>query len=253
MPDKEEAYPGDGLEIALNPSTPELNKALVKFQKKHHAAGKDGQANYGAYTTLAGALAASQPATEFGLSHTQTFNYQILPQAISATATDQWKPLPVLITTLRHESGEQIESHFPFPDLVPNRGNIMQAYGSAITYARRYALLAIYGLAGDDDDGEGSAQSQEVKKSERNWRKPSKTDKKESSGEVSFLDEGRKKRIVDSLRDKKGTDKEKVLDSFKKECNIHAVQVSPDHIQLPKHGDVLERLLSLDPYESPST
>ena len=36
MSDKEEAYPGDGLEIALNPSTPELNKALAKFQKKHH-------------------------------------------------------------------------------------------------------------------------------------------------------------------------------------------------------------------------
>jgi len=33
----------------------------------------------------------------------------------------------------------------------------MQALGSAITYARRYSLLAIYGLAGDDDDAEGSA------------------------------------------------------------------------------------------------
>ena len=30
----------------------------------------------------------------------------------------------------------------------------MQAHGSAITYARRYALLAIYGLAGDDDDAD---------------------------------------------------------------------------------------------------
>ena len=253
MSDKEEAYPGDGLEIALNPSTPELNKALAKFQKKHHAAGKDGQANYGAYTTLAGALAASQPATEFGLSHTQTFNYQILPQAKKETTgeveMEQWKVMAVLITTLRHESGEQIESRFPFPDLVPNRGNIMQAYGSAITYARRYALLAIYGLAGDDDDAEGSAPSQEVKKPERNWRKPPKSDTKEPSRGKSFLDEGRKKRIVDSLRDKKGQDKQKVLDSFKKECNIHASQVSPDHIQLPKHGDVLERLLSLDPYE----
>jgi len=151
---KTEAYTGDGLEVSLNPRTPELNKALAKFQCKHHAAGKDGKANYGSYTTLAGGLAASQPATEFGLSHTQTFNYQILPQATSATTTEHWKVMPVLVTTLRHESGEQVESHFPFPDLAPNRGNIMQAHGSAITYARRYALLAIYGLAGDDDDAD---------------------------------------------------------------------------------------------------
>ena len=159
---KTEAYTGDGLEVSLNPQTPELNKALAKFQQKHHAAGKDGTANYGAYTTLAGGLAASQPATQFGLSHTQTFNYQILPQATSATTTDQWKVMPVLVTTLRHESGEQVESHFPFPELAPNRGNIMQAHGSAITYARRYALLAIYGLAGDDDDADSLTPKQEL-------------------------------------------------------------------------------------------
>ena len=70
--------------------------------------------------------------------------------------------MPVLVTTLRHESGEQVESHFPFPELAPNRGNIMQAHGSAITYARRYALLAIYGLAGDDDDADSLTPKQEL-------------------------------------------------------------------------------------------
>ena len=178
---KTEAYTGDGLEVSLNPQTPELNKALAKFQQKHHAAGKDGTANYGAYTTLAGGLAASQPATQFGLSHTQTFNYQILPQATSATTTDQWKVMPVLVTTLRHESGEQVESHFPFPELAPNRGNIMQAHGSAITYARRYALLAIYGLAGDDDDADTLTPEEEMPKHEPSTEaktEPVKTDLK---------------------------------------------------------------------------
>jgi hypothetical protein len=178
---KTEAYTGDGLEVSLNPQTPELNKALAKFQQKHHAAGKDGTANYGAYTTLAGGLAASQPATQFGLSHTQTFNYQILPQATSATTTDQWKVMPVLVTTLRHESGEQVESHFPFPELAPNRGNIMQAHGSAITYARRYALLAIYGLAGDDDDADTLTPREEMQKHEPSTEaktEPVKTDLK---------------------------------------------------------------------------
>ena len=38
----------------------------------------------------------------------------------------------------------------------------MQAHGSAITYARRYALLAIYGLAGDDDDADSLTPRQEL-------------------------------------------------------------------------------------------
>jgi hypothetical protein len=37
----------------------------------------------------------------------------------------------------------------------------MQQLGSALTYARRYGLLSIYGLAGDDDD---DAESTFVKK-----------------------------------------------------------------------------------------
>ena len=35
----------------------------------------------------------------------------------------------------------------------------MQGLGSAITYARRYALMAIVGLAPEDDDGNKAAES----------------------------------------------------------------------------------------------
>ena len=48
-----------------------LAEALAKFQQEHHAAGKDGKANYGFYTTLAGGLNAVQPATHLGLCHKQ--------------------------------------------------------------------------------------------------------------------------------------------------------------------------------------
>ena len=130
-----------------------LAEALVQFQQEHHAAGKDGKANYGFYTTLAGGLNAVQPATHLGLCHTQTFD---------STVTDSGQVITILVTTLKHISGEEIVSRLPFPELVPNRGNIMQALGSAITYARRYALLAIYGLAGDDDDAESSAPKEKV-------------------------------------------------------------------------------------------
>ena len=129
-----------------------IEEALARFQMEHHAAGKDGKANYGTYTTLAGGLNAVQPATHLGLSHTQTFEHIVVGEKVVTVLKTR-----LLFTGEDSDYNTVIESNLPFPDLVPNRGNIMQALGSAITYARRYSLLAIYGLAGDDDDAEGSA------------------------------------------------------------------------------------------------
>ena len=62
------------------PST--LVEALNAFQQKHHAAGLDGSNPFykSKYTTLAQALLAVQPATEFGLCHTQLNDYVITPE-----------------------------------------------------------------------------------------------------------------------------------------------------------------------------
>ncbi|HJV72713.1 MAG TPA: ERF family protein [Noviherbaspirillum sp.] len=54
-----------------------------------------------------------------------------------------------LTTRLLHESGEWLEDTATIP--LPK--NDPQGYGSALTYARRYALSAITGLYQDDDDG----------------------------------------------------------------------------------------------------
>jgi len=53
----------------------------------------------------------------------------------------------VLAYELRHVSGEQIDGEWPLPD----RGT-PQEIGSAVTYARRYCLCAVTGLAPDDED-----------------------------------------------------------------------------------------------------
>jgi hypothetical protein len=55
-------------------------------------------------------------------------------------------------TILAHESGEQLASRVY---LVIGK-NDMQGVGSAITYARRYGLLGMTGLAPEDDDGEAT-------------------------------------------------------------------------------------------------
>lgn len=53
-------------------------------------------------------------------------------------------------TVLLHETGESIRSgklHVPAAKQDP------QGYGSALTYARRYSLMAACGIAPEDDDG----------------------------------------------------------------------------------------------------
>lgn len=64
--------------------------------------------------------------------------------------------------SLRHASGEAIEGDYHLPAGTP------QEIGSAITYARRYALCAVTGLApgGDDDDGAAASRPPAQEKSE---------------------------------------------------------------------------------------
>ena len=58
-------------------------------------------------------------------------------------------------TVLAHESGESFASRVY---LVIGKQD-MQGVGSAITYARRYGLLGMAGLAPEDDDGNAAAKA----------------------------------------------------------------------------------------------
>jgi len=57
-----------------------------------------------------------------------------------------------LVTTLAHTSGQWAASTLPVPpESDPQR------LGSALTYVRKYALIAIVGLAAEDDDGQAAS------------------------------------------------------------------------------------------------
>lgn len=58
-------------------------------------------------------------------------------------------------TRLMHSSGEWLEQEY----YIPLGKMDAQAAGSAITYARRYALQAIAGIPAEDDDGNAASQS----------------------------------------------------------------------------------------------
>jgi len=58
-------------------------------------------------------------------------------------------------TVLMHESGETFES---YAEIFCKNQNDAQAYGSGITYARRYALSSICGIGSEDDDAQKAVQ-----------------------------------------------------------------------------------------------
>ena len=64
-------------------------------------------------------------------------------------------------TVFVHESGEMLECgivHFPAVKHDP------QGYASALTYARRYSLMAACGIAPEDDDGNAASRKTVVEK-----------------------------------------------------------------------------------------
>jgi hypothetical protein len=63
----------------------------------------------------------------------------------------------VTVTTVfLHESGEQFDGGALH---VPAAKNDPQGYGSALTYARRYSLMAACGIAPEDDDGNAATKA----------------------------------------------------------------------------------------------
>ena len=74
-------------------------------------------------------------------------------------------------TVIAHENGEEIRSgklYIPLPDKKP------QTAGSAITYARRYSLMALLGVAGEEEDDDANRASHRT----RPGRPPSRPDRR---------------------------------------------------------------------------
>ena len=215
-----------------------LVEALCEFQKHHHAAGLDGDNPFfkSKYTTLAQALSAIQPATEYGLCHSQLNEYEILPDG---------QILTIVVTKLMHVSGDEpIISRFPVPKLPSNPKNVHQEAGSAQTYARRYGLLSVYGLANDDDDGNSLMNKPEPKQGVA--KTPTKPNQKlEPTAVLKKLPEPISKEAREAILEQLSTlqqlhpDKMKaVIEAFKNKFNIKSSKIS-GHITTAEHGEFL--------------
>ena len=96
--------------------------------------------------------------------HDQTFRYAALSSGldivrktlggheiatVQTTAIDKEVGLIRLTTTLAHSSGEWLSSEWPVCAI--NETATPRRMGAALTYARRYALFTLVGIAGEDD------------------------------------------------------------------------------------------------------
>jgi hypothetical protein len=123
----------------------ELTKALVAFHQNVGTIHKTAKSYTNQYAPLDEVLSVVTPAlSKQGLTFTHTFE----PGAEGSE--------PILICTLLHTSGETLESRLPL--VVAKGKNATQDLGSAITYLKRYTLLAMLGLVADvDTDGNPDA------------------------------------------------------------------------------------------------
>ena len=125
----------------------QLTAALIRVQQKVEDVAPD-SANpmlRSSYASLAAVLSMARPAL--------AAEGVLLIQSPSAGEDDAVE----VTTRLVHSSGEWLESVISAPPPEPTaRTTRVQMVGSTITYLRRYALMALLGIATEDTDGAGA-------------------------------------------------------------------------------------------------
>jgi hypothetical protein len=99
----------------------------------------------------------------------------------------------VLETIFLHDSGQYMMTETKIYCMRPNDP---QAFGTGITYAKRYALQAALGLPTEDDDGNAAAQPP---KKEEATKKPAQHDSKVFAAICDYI-EGKTGRGVDKAK-----------------------------------------------------
>jgi len=136
-----------------------LAGALLKAQKEIGSAVKDAKNPFfkSNYADLGAVIEAiKEPLNNNGITFLQAVNRA-------------GEGLPVIETLLLHESGQYMCS---ITSVFCAKPNDPQAFGSGITYSKRYALQAFLGLPTKDDDGEAAMGRNKSKKPKQTTAAP---------------------------------------------------------------------------------
>lgn len=232
--------------------TESLTTALASFHKAVGTIHKNSKAQYGNFASLADVLSAiATPLSEAGLAVTQTF----IPTEGAI----------ILRTTLRHGSGETVDSDVP---LIEVKGrNALHDWGGAVTYQRRFALLAILNLAAgmEDDDGDGADQKPPLQQTKPQSKPPVKTSAtpaqpaaKPAKAEASPSTEQVEPPLAKDEREELlavmkqlMTDNRPAFDQlvaeYRGKFNLSERARISDHLQEKQHGDFIQQFLAALP------
>ena len=207
-------------------STPKnLAEALIAFQASVPTIHENDSSYHGKFANLPGVLSTINPALrKAGLVVSQ------LPEEINGQ--------PGLRTTLMHTSGEQLSAVTP---LTVNTGkNGTQEWGKAVTYSRRFALLAALNLAIGIEDNDCDSELPAA---------PTPTQQPvivTAPSPEDPLSKDEKDQIIGVLKECSAAYRDKVLAAFVKEFGASNAKVS-DRIQAVKHNTFFQSFFSANP------
>lgn len=164
-----------------------LAESLCAFQKSVGTIEKNAKAQFGEFADLSQVLSVVIPhLSANGLNLSQSF---------VDDADNHY-----LVTYLFHISGDTLQSKTRLV-IPPTRGNPLHAWGSAVTYQRRYAILSILGLAAgiEDNDGQLPPETTVALKEKNLSQKPAPTQAHEQNQAVSGLTDEAKKQTLQQL------------------------------------------------------
>ena len=135
-----------------------LNEAMTMFQQLAVKATKDSSNPFfkSSYADLSAVINAVGEAAQFGLSFTQIVHYENTILTDGEHKQYMYRDLYVETVVSHNTDDNKLVSRIPII-VAENKKSDPQAMGSAITYAKRYALQAIYGLATEDDDANSAS------------------------------------------------------------------------------------------------
>ena len=210
-------------------STPKnLAEALIAFQASVPTIHENDKSFHGKFANLPGVLSTINPALRSaGLVVSQ------LPEEINGQ--------PGLRTTLMHTSGEQLSAVTP---LTVNTGkNGTQEWGKAVTYSRRFALLAALNLAIGIEDNDCDADLPSASTARQAHEEPVKAAAVAAEDPLSPEE---KAQIIGVLKECNAAYRDKVLAAFVKEFGASKAKVS-DRIQAVKHNSFFQAYFSANP------
>lgn len=124
-----------------------VTEALIKVQASLAPLKANATSHHGKFANLAGVMSLLQP-------HLEANKLAIIQRPVDSP-TGSCK----LETILRHQpTGEEITSTITIP---MQRQNDPQAFGAAMTYGRRYALLCLFGMVTEDDNADSASYTLE--------------------------------------------------------------------------------------------